>query len=360
MKKEKNNIKIEAGDKPKKINIDDIVINLELMPREELDKDLVETYAESIEVLPPITLTKVGDEWVLVDGTHRLEAHKLKGLSEIEYIEIKTKDDREIMEEAVKANSIHGKQLSMKEKKKMTIKLFDTSDGHPEYKKHLVSIFGVSQSTLYKWIEDIAEEKEELFKNDIVNTYLQAELTEEQVAEKYKVAQSTVSKIVNDLSKILSSEKSINEEIFDSNIWKINTANSFDEDDIINDETALNTNIVYRYTKPFDIVYVPDETTMIDSCKKWLRRYFTGEDLVAKPHLAVLDYVKDFKKGISRVRTKMKEGHIIIKCHNLQEDTIVFTTMDKQGMSLLNRIIIPKVKSSFEDGYESLLVYKVK
>ncbi|MCK5260634.1 MAG: ParB-like nuclease domain-containing protein [Thermoplasmatales archaeon] len=357
MTKQKNDIKIEAGDKPKKINIDDIVINPELMPREELDKTLVETYAENVDALPPIILNQ---EDVLIDGWHRLEAHKLKGLKEIEYILKKTKDDKEIMEEAVKANATHGKQLSMKEKKKTAIRLFDASDGNPDYKKHLLSIFGVSKSTLYKWIEDIAKEKEELFKDDIINTYLQAELTEEQVAEKYNVAQSTVSKIVNDLAKSLNSEKSINEEIFDSNIWEINTANSFDESDMCYNETALNTNILYRYTKPFDIVYIPTETTMLDSCKKWLRRYFTGDEMVAKPHLAALDYNKDFKKDISRIRTRMKEGHIIIKCNNLQEDTTVFTMMEKQGMSLLNRIIIPKLKSSFEDGYESLLVYKVK
>jgi len=107
---------------PRKIKIKEIKIISDYMPREELDKTLVEAYAENIDKLPPILLNQ---DKILVDGWHRLEAHILKGLTEISYIEIQTKNEREILEEATKANATHGKQLTMKEKEKIAIKLFN-------------------------------------------------------------------------------------------------------------------------------------------------------------------------------------------------------------------------------------------
>ena len=210
-------------------------------------------------------------------------------------------------------------------------------------------------------------------KHDVIKTYLHAEMTQQQVAEKYNIEQSTVSKIVKELFSILNSENGIkpDDDIkckysylfgfkpYENNIWQINTVNSFDEDDICENEHTLNTNLLHRYTKPFDTVYLPTETLMLDSCKKMLRRYFTGEEKANNPYLSLIDYDKDFEKDIARIRKKMKEGHIVIKCHNIKEDTTVFCAMDKQGLSLVNRIVIPKVKSSFENGYESILVFKV-
>ena len=83
MKKEniKNNPK-EIG-VVKKIKISDIIIKRELMPREKLDEALVKTYAENIEMLPPITLNQ---EKILIDGWHRIKAHEMVGETEIEYI----------------------------------------------------------------------------------------------------------------------------------------------------------------------------------------------------------------------------------------------------------------------------------
>ena len=375
MKKEniKNNPKEIGVVKP--IKISDIIIKRELMPREKLDEALVKTYAENIEMLPPITLNQ---EKILIDGWHRIKAHEMVGETEIEYIIKETKDETELIEEAVKANATFGKQLSMREKEKSAINLFERSDGNPEYKKHLASMLGVHQSTVYSWTKDIAKSKEGLFKEDVIQSYLQAKLTQQQVADKYGVSQKYVSTLIKEIYQILRHEYGIDDIIDDitketllehghildfkpyhTNIWEIATTSDFDDDDMCANETALNANILHKYSKPFDTVYMPNETQMIDTCTKWLRRYFTGSELVAEPNMALLEYNQDIENVLTRIGDKMKGGYIIIKCHNIQEDSTAFTMMNKQGLSLLNRIIIPNATASFENGYDSLLVFQV-
>lgn len=359
-------------EKIEKIKIGKIIINADITPREEIDRTLVETYAENIDLLPPITLTKVEDDFVLLDGWHRLEAHKLKGIDEIAYILVDTKDDRERLEKATEANATYGKQLTNHEKKRVALKLYN---GNPNYNKHLIKTLGIASSTYYKWVEDVAKEREIIFQYDVIQTYLKGEMTQEQVAEKYNIEQSTVSKIIKNLFSILKSENGIEKvdddikckyryifefKPYKNNIWAVNTVNSFDESDIYENEQALNTNLLYRYTKPFDTVYLQNETLMLDSCKKMLRRYFIGDEKANNIHLSLIDYSKDFQKDVAQIRKKIKEGHIVIRCHNLKEDTLVFNAMRNQGLSLKNRIVMPKVNSSFEDGYETLLVFEVK
>ncbi len=86
----------------KKIAIKDIKRNL--FVRSSLDQEWALQLAELIDAgvkLPPI---KINKQNVLIDGRHRIEAHELNQLAEIEY-EIKDiEDEKELIAEAYKAN----------------------------------------------------------------------------------------------------------------------------------------------------------------------------------------------------------------------------------------------------------------
>ena len=101
-----------------KIPIDQIKFEKDLYPRFQADNYTINQYRLCIDQLPPITLTK---DNILVDGYHRLLAHKLEGLTEIDAEFIETSDRLELLLESIRRNSIHGKQLSIDEKRKNSI-----------------------------------------------------------------------------------------------------------------------------------------------------------------------------------------------------------------------------------------------
>jgi len=58
----------------------DVTIRLDLYPRFEPDKEVIERYTDVVDSLPPIILNQ---NLVLVDGYHRWQAHKQAGKTTI-------------------------------------------------------------------------------------------------------------------------------------------------------------------------------------------------------------------------------------------------------------------------------------
>lgn len=81
-----------------------------------LDLDHVWTLRQSLDALPPVTVRPVDGHYVLVDGHHRLEAHRLEERTEVRAVVVDLDDD-EAYEAAVAANVTHGKPLSIRDRK---------------------------------------------------------------------------------------------------------------------------------------------------------------------------------------------------------------------------------------------------
>ena len=77
-----------------KIKIVDVRFIKELYPRFELDNYTVNQYRQSIDQLPPILISKNN---ILIDGYHRIQAHKLEELDEIDADVFDSEDDKEIL-----------------------------------------------------------------------------------------------------------------------------------------------------------------------------------------------------------------------------------------------------------------------
>lgn len=102
-----------------KLKINDIVLDKDLIMREELDSETIDNYTECFEQLPPIVVYETEEQgMVLADGFHRLHAAKKLGIREIEVV-IKKGDYRDATEYAALANLKHGKALTRKEKRKV-------------------------------------------------------------------------------------------------------------------------------------------------------------------------------------------------------------------------------------------------
>jgi len=368
--KEKNKNENKKAVVVKKIS--DIKINEELYPRREVDEELIQTYAENLEVLPPININQ---DDILIDGLTRLSAHKRAEKTEIKCIVEHTKNEEEIYRRAVELNASHGKQLTRREKKDVALRLFNGENG-----KELAGLLSVSPDCFNKWVRNIRIVREEQFKEKIVREYLHGELTEQQVADKLATTVSKVSKVKKEVFEKINllfrekdaAPKELQEKYweihkfnpFTSNIWDTRNVNAFDDFDVDVSKSRLEQNLLYNYTEPFSIVYTPEDVDLVNTCKSFCRRYFKGDNLFIKPDLAVLDGRRDIESIINNLKNKIKKGHVAILVDTLEQDNKVYSTMRLAGYTLKNRIILPLAKTKDSDklqhGYSSVLVFAVE
>jgi len=171
-----------------KIPIKDIKFVKELYPRFELDNYVVNQYRQSIETLPPILISK---NHILIDGYHRLVAHKLEGLTEIDVEFFDSEDDKEIFVEAIKRNSTHGKQLTIEEKQRLTPLLYEKGFSI----ENIMEILAVGKQKVYDWTKDLRDEEKKQRDVEILELYLQC-WTQEQIAEKLGESQPTIARSI--------------------------------------------------------------------------------------------------------------------------------------------------------------------
>ena len=307
------------------IEIEKIIVREKLYPRLQIDTKKVQEYSENIEKLPPIELNQHN---VLIDGMHRIKAYKQVGIEEIEYVVFETKDDDDIYMRAIEVNATHGIQLSYKDKKKIAIEVtkrkLEKDDDATEIRTRLVKVLSVADDTYNKWTKNIREDYDKQIKVQIIREYLEAEYTQQQVAEKFDVSQDTISKNIQSLKikinllfslKSLEYWQSLDKKIQNKLLKEYRTVDeipTFDEfynrlrkdfGELSNfkpnpyniwsyggqgdtDTTVFGTlpqniveQLIHYYTEPFDVVYDPfgGAGITVDACKKWYRRYYVSD-----------------------------------------------------------------------------------
>ena len=248
-----------------KTKIKDIIIRMDLYPRLEVDNSKVQEYSENIDNLPQIIINQ---DNILIDGLHRLKAHKQAKETEIECDVEQTESENEIYLRAIETNSKHGLQLSMKDKQSVAVKLYDLKN-----RERLIKSLSIAPRTFDGWVSNKAKQLKEQKEEEAILTYLHAELTQKDVAERIGVSEA-------EMSRILQNCKCAEMEDFEPflyNLW--NTS----KDNLIthfgNIPQAFVENLLYYYTEPFDVVYDPfaGGGITVDSCKKWLRRYYVSD-----------------------------------------------------------------------------------
>ena len=257
-----------------KIKIDDVKFIKELYPRFELDNYVVNQYRQSIETLPPIVLSK---NMILVDGYHRLIAHRLEEKSEIEAEILDIDDEKEIFLEAIARNSSHGKQLQIEEKAKLAPKLYSMNVSLEEISR----ILAISKTKIYDWTQSLREREKEQRDVEVLDLYLQC-WTQEQIAEKIELSQMAISKILN---KTISTngESFTPDNLQLYNVWGVGKLSQSQLKYPGQTPQDIIENIIYYYTEPpqtepqirLSKVIDPMAGSGIirDVCKKLFRRY---------------------------------------------------------------------------------------
>jgi hypothetical protein len=113
------------------IPINEIVIDPEIMPRNQLDQAYISDLVEDLQLgmtFPPVIVFRDGDKYCVADGCHRLEAARSLG-HEMITAEIREGDRPEAILYSCKANTAHGKRRTNADKHKAVKKLLQ----HPDW-----------------------------------------------------------------------------------------------------------------------------------------------------------------------------------------------------------------------------------
>jgi len=124
------------------IKISSVKIDEKLYPRTSVDWTTSAKYYNALKSganFPPILVAKKGFKYVLIDGGHRLKAHKDFGETHIQAEVVKGWTDEQIYTEAVRLNSQHGRNFSTQEITKIILTLQEWNKSKKEISA-LVSI----------------------------------------------------------------------------------------------------------------------------------------------------------------------------------------------------------------------------
>lgn len=115
--------------------IRDLLVDLRLYPRKEVDQVVVENYARALRAGASFPYVKVGvlaGKKIIVDGVHRIRSRELLKIDYVQCSILQFQSEGELFAEAVRLNSSHGKAFCEAELKANVKRLqrykFDTND----------------------------------------------------------------------------------------------------------------------------------------------------------------------------------------------------------------------------------------
>ena len=179
--------------KVRELKLEEVKIPQGLLPRiiTGTIPEVVEKYARQIEEgveFEAIIVWKRENEYWLVDGAHRLEAHRKAGKEKIKaIIREDIKDELEYRIEAIRYNLKHGVALKPEERIQNAQILYRL--GVSEEK--LREVFGVSDRTIKRWLSPVKEEEKQRKKEEVKKLKEEGASVKE-IAEKVGVSEKTV------------------------------------------------------------------------------------------------------------------------------------------------------------------------
>ena len=318
------------------LKVSDVVFKKEYYTRTESQSPAkVQEYATSIDngEFPPILVTEVDGEYVLLDGWHRWMAHQKRKIEEIEsevldtssyVLADGTRDLFAIRRKAARNNFRHGQPQTTTELNKMIRDEYrakmDGLDqkGRAELKKDMASDYSRSIS----YVKEVTSRIDKDLKAELRQTAFEMWLachTQQEIADAVGYGQPAIAEFSKSLQSIINASDGENdnssenderefeeEDEGDSNslgTYKLDKrlmfkANHLDEhfkppiyniwkqqdrseqvSHFGNSEITWLDNLLYLYTNPFDVVVDPfaGGGSTIDLCKTRLRRYMVSD-----------------------------------------------------------------------------------
>ena len=257
--------------------VDDIRFEQAYYPRGKPDDARIADYRENIDRLPPIVVTHEG---YLVDGNHRLLAHRLAGRERIP-VEVITLPQDRILEEAARRNATGILPLSAGDRQALALRWWD--DGNGKSEQEIADILSVSIRQVQRYLEDSKARIEQRRSTRITKLYLeghkQAEIVSQVALEfpkAYHVSQSQVSRTISTRWRRVSQTHKPPSSRQVYNIWRFpNCDPKYGQKGFPGRKPGqIIENLLYYYTEPGDLVIDPmaGSGTTLDVCLEMDRR----------------------------------------------------------------------------------------
>lgn len=291
----------------KQVKLSEVRFDEKVYPRKGHDPALVQKYADCLdEIEARGNWMSIAEDGTLLDGRHRHLAYQKLADGNDPLVTVFCYD---VVEEAdkfrvaVELNASHGAQLSESDKRADALRLYGSYQIPID---EIARILGVRKQAVSDWTKGIREERERKENETIYDMWL-ACATYEEIGAAIGKAKSVVSdRISSFCSEKFPGTKSYKVAKFDDddewapplyNIWsyaaKTNSVKHFG-----NSEQRILDNLLYLYTKPFDIVLDPfaGGGATIDVCKRRARRYWVSDrkPIIERAHeIRTLDLTQD-------------------------------------------------------------------
>ncbi len=255
----------------------------DLYPRIEHDPATVQKYAADLDVLPPIEVNQHSE---IIDGWHRWMAYRKNEVADIPVTVTPTASDAEFLELAISRNAAHGLQLSQDDKQAMARRIYHgTADRDRDAtKKRLAKMLSVSERTVRDWLSAIDKDAKAARDKRIFGLWLACH-TQDEIAAEVDCDKATVNRVCCEMADLPKCNKPAADHAVDFetpiyNVWSwAKKAEGIEH--YGNSDSRILDNLLYLYTKPFDVVIDPfaGGGSTIDVCRKRYRRFLVSDRL---------------------------------------------------------------------------------
>ncbi len=262
-----------------KLQTSEIIFREDLYPRFRPNPSIIQSYSENIDQLPPVEVNQHNE---LIDGYHRWKAFETVGMDEIDVQVTETKSEAEFLQLAIARNAKHGQQLTREEKKDLANRLFFQLS--PQV---ICETLAISDRTFRTYTAATARQRDAELNRKIFELWLSCR-SQQHIAESLQTDQARVSRV---LEEVMQNGKLTDLHIFrdfegtseDSGrriytVWNFPKANN-EVRHFGNIPPEIIENLLFLYTKPFDLVFDPfgGGGSTIDKCRERKRRYYVSD-----------------------------------------------------------------------------------
>lgn len=267
------------------IRLSDVIFDEVIYPRHDHDPALVQRYASCLdEIEAQQKFISVAADMKLLDGKHRWLGYRKAGHGDdhpIKAFVYPVTAPHDQLKLAAKLNSDHGWQLTDADKESTAKSLYAYGCTYED----IASSLSVGKAKVSEWLSRVVKDNKEKRDRKIFDTWLACR-TQEEIAEAAgctrDVAQDVSSKFVETVLQNQTHKAAAGHATdFDApiyNIWK-QQEKTPGSSHFGNSEVRWLDNLLYLYTKPFDVVMDPfaGGGSTIDICKKRFRRYYVSD-----------------------------------------------------------------------------------
>jgi predicted XRE-type DNA-binding protein len=185
-----------------RVNISDLKLDNAIWPRSSLDEEAIERYRDCLGELPPISADR--QTKVVLDGWHRIEAHKLEGETTIA-VEFEDCPAHLLMARAYALNARHGLPVANDVRDRIILDLRQGKNGHdPLTEKEIAQVMGLSQQRVNQVLVNLlgassfTSDKHKV--KEAIRLYLQG-VSHRKIGEQFGVSHPTISSVIREYVK---------------------------------------------------------------------------------------------------------------------------------------------------------------